>query len=358
MNKLQQIERLHQLFTTRRRRLSLADLSSDLKISSNQCETLLTEMKNHLDSPIEWCQESQTYAYPKEACGQYKLPKCWLNPSEFIHLVVLDTQLKNKPEGLLQADLKALTVGISDALRKRKLSEYQFERRIKYLSDDIAYNFPSFFSAICAGLLDRRQLAISYNDKDNQKQALNVCPQLLMHRDNRWQLTAWCHLSRQLRCLDIARIESASLLSGRAREIAPKNVEVFIGNQFGYNQKQPLTLHLSFTGDSAHIVSQQSWHPDQQGQWQGDQYHLRLPLVDQDRLLTQVLTHLPNVQVLQPSHFADRLTGILQQALEQQTHPAAAQPPANSRSATVADQTKPLKDSSVSETTALKQAQA
>ena len=361
MNKLQQIERLHQLFTTRRRRLSLDDLSADLNIAPGQCKGLLSLMIEHLDSPIECCQTTQTYAYPDEACGRYKLPKCWLNPDEFLHLVALDHQLQCQPKGLLQEDLQEMPAAISAGLRKRKLSQHQFERRIKYLSDDVSYHFPDFFSAICAGLLERRQLAVCYFDDDGQTHELNVCPQLLLHRNGRWLLTAWCHLSRQLRCLEVAQIDSVNLLGERAREIAPKNVEVFLGNQFGYNQKQPLTLHLSFTGRSAYQVARQTWHPDQQGQWQGGQYHLRLPLVDQERLLGQVLVHLPNVQVLQPTQFADQLTGLLQRALARQTQdPTGQQSPANAQKAILATATD-RRDESIAdaeEAVTLKKAQA
>jgi len=315
MNKLQQIERIHQLFTTRRRRLTLRDLCTDLRIEPATCQALLVLMKEHLDSPIDYCAETGTYSYPDQACGRYKLPLCWLNPAEFIHLVELNDQLNTPLPGLLHEDLAEMSDGVNQALRKRKLSQYQFERRVKFLSDETPYNFPPLFSSICAGLLDRRQLAITVHADDGEVHSLNVCPQLLLHRNRSWQLTAWCHLHRQLRCFDIARIESVSVLASRAREIAPKNVEVFLGNQFGYNQKQPLTLHLRFQGDSAYQVARQCWHPDQKGEWQGEYYLLQLPLIDQDRLLTQVLSHLPNVQVLSPSQFAERLSAVLQQAL-------------------------------------------
>ncbi len=326
MNKLHHIERLHQLFTTRRRRLSLADLSNDLKLEPSQTEELLQLMQQQLDSPIHFCENSQTYAYPDDACGRYKLPQCWLKPEEFIQLVSLDHQLNKALPGLLHEDLAGLAEQLQQALQKRKLSLHQFQRRIKYHSDTLHYQYPPLFSQLCAGLLERRQLAITYLDDQHQRQGINVCPQLLLHHNRSWQLTYWCHLNRQLRCLDIARIQSITELGGRAREIAPKNVEIFWGNQFGHNQKQPLTLQLCFTGDSAHQVAFQCWHPEQQGHWHGSEYHLSLPLLDQDRLMSQILSHLPNVRVLQPSQFAQRLTAVLQQAMQQQALPAASIP--------------------------------
>ncbi|BFM09491.1 helix-turn-helix transcriptional regulator [Halioxenophilus aromaticivorans] len=327
MNKLQQIERLHQLFTTRRRRLSLTDLATDLAIEPEDCQRLLDQMKEQLASPIEFCSGSQTYAYPDQACGRYKLPKCWLNADEFFQVIALGQQLKQPPAGLLQEDLAPMGAALEAALRKRKISQHQFSRRIKTSDYQPQYRFYGVFGDLCAALLDRRQLTINYCDADRQSHTDNICPQLLLQRNHSWLLTYWCQRGRQLRCLDVARLDSVIVLADRAREIAPKNVEHFLGNQFGHNQKQPLTAHLCFSDESAFQVAKQSWHPEQQGEWQGDRYHLRLPLIDQDQLLGQVLAHLPNVQVLQPAPFAQRVTHLLQQALNLHSQPTVTDTP-------------------------------
>ncbi|WP_317932477.1 WYL domain-containing protein [Halioxenophilus sp. WMMB6] len=316
MNKLQQIERIHQLFCTRRRTLTLADIGSDLGIAPEAVAQLLEQMKRYLAAPIE--QMDDGFQYQIYTGERYRLPEFWLSPSEFVQVAQMSDQIQRTQPGLLQEDLNVLEGNFTRLLRTRKINQYQFERRVRYLSDAPPYSFNHDFSLLCSGLLERRQLAIQYSSDNGELQQLTICPQSLIYRAGAWQLAAWCHLLHQLRSFNVARIQKIELLSARSREIAPKNLDKFFANQLGYNQQQPLTLQLRFWGDSAHQVAKQSWHPNQQGLWQEQCYFLSLPLIDQDQLMARVVSHLPNVQVLSPSQFAERLNHLLQAALDRQ----------------------------------------
>lgn len=340
MNKLHQIERLHQLFCTRRRPLTTTELCADLALKEHDLLNLLHQMQTCLGAPIvasenhglqrdapeskasESNQSETTFTY--EPDHNFALPEFWLQASEFSQITKLLTLLDKPQPGLLSKDLEQLTPSVYRFLRHRNITPHQFERRVRYLSEEQPYCFPANYSVVCQGLLLRRQLSIHYQHSRAEQQTLTICPQLLIYRAGTWVLAAWCHLQHQLRCYDLTRICGVEILAERSREIASKNLDRFFANHFGYNQQQPLNLHLCFTGDSAFQVAQQCWHPEQTGHWQGESYHLQLPLVDQDLLLTRVLAHLPNVQVLEPVPFADRLQTLLRQALEAQ---ARAKPP-------------------------------
>jgi predicted DNA-binding transcriptional regulator YafY len=314
MKKRQQIERLHHLFATRRRRLSTETLCQELGIDADWLSSLLSLMTDHLLAPIDYCSQSDTYAYLDNS--EFTLPRFWLSADEAIDTANLGHAVRSLSTGFIDDSLGDLNHLLKEFLRERGVSQYHFDRRVRYhpVTDD--YQFPQWFSGLCCGVIERRQLALEYVGENGKTQSLTVCPQLVLHRLHSWLLVAWCHRRRSLRTFNIARIRGLEILPSRAREIAQKNLEKQCLNELGYNQQQPLDLQLLFSGDSAFEVANQQWHPQQVGRWQGKEFLLTVPLVDQDELLQKVLAHLPNVQVLSPSQFAERLRGVLSRALE------------------------------------------
>lgn len=321
MTKFQQIERIHQLFSTRRRKLSLETISADLKIEPADTTALIEQMRAYLDAPIEQCPENHDYGYCEARGRDYQLPSFWLNPDEFVLTTRLLQLLSETQPGLLHDDLAQLEGPLNRLLRQRKISLYQFERRVQYQSDEPPYCLQPQLCQLVQGLIDRRQLAITYQDPNDGAVCMNICPQMLSYRAGSWKLAAWCHRQHQLRCFDVARIENAEILTDRSREMAAKNIEKFFANQFGYNQQQPLQLQLKFWGDSAYRVAQQCWHPEQQGHWQEGTFYLSLPLIDQDLLIARLLPHLPDVQVLSPQPFVERFNNLLNKATARQQTP-------------------------------------
>jgi predicted DNA-binding transcriptional regulator YafY len=57
------------------------------------------------------------------------------------------------------------------------------------------------------------------------------------------------------------------------------------------------------------------WHPDAQGQWHNDEYHLHLPYNDDRELLRDLLSYAPNVIVTAPEDLKAAYKKRLQDAL-------------------------------------------
>ncbi|GAB2191503.1 helix-turn-helix transcriptional regulator [Sessilibacter sp. MAH2] len=316
MNKLQKIQRIHQLFKTRRRWLSASDISSDLKAPESEVSELLAQMQSFLSAPIEFSEQEQGYRYREGAIANYNLPDFWLSASEIVSLSRLHNNFNGLSRGLLSDEVEGFKSPIEQALRVRKINSDQFYARVKYIPNVQARTFDEVFSIICAGVLERRQIAMHYNNSDGSVSHCTVCPQLLVHRENVWILEAWCHMHRGLRSFNLSRVGNAEVLKSRSREIAQKNLDKYFDNLYGVNQQRPQLVELKFSGDAAYEAASQLWHVDQNGFWQDGHYCLHLPLQNEDALIKRLLPLLPNVQVLQPQALKMRLHSTLTQALK------------------------------------------
>lgn len=315
MNKLQNIQRIHQLFKTRRRWLTLADFCDDLNLPPEKVSELIDQMQRYLKTPIEYSTTEQAYRYTEGALNCYRLPEFWLTPDEIICLTRLNHSLNSLRDGFLSEESDQFYSPIQDALRSRKINSHQFNNRVKYIPKAHKQTFDNHFSTVCSALLERRQLSIVYQDGREQTSNHTLCPQLLVHRNDAWMLEAWCHMHRNIRSFSIARIDQAEMLKERSREIAQKNIDIYFDNRYGLNQQRPQLLELKFSGDAAFEVASQCWNIEQSGDWSGENYHLILPLIDEDSLIKKVLQYLPDVEVIQPEGFQQRINQILSQAL-------------------------------------------
>ena len=66
------------------------------------------------------------------------------------------------------------------------------------------------------------------------------------------------------------------------------------------------------------IFAAQNWHPEQKGEWQGDEYLLSLPYADDRELIQDILRYTPHVYVEAPVKLRKRVQIKLQEGLERQ----------------------------------------
>ncbi len=73
---------------------------------------------------------------------------------------------------------------------------------------------------------------------------------------------------------------------------------------------------MRFSPAIAREIASQQWHPQQQGEWQGEEYVLSFPYGDDRELVQDILKHTPNVVVEAPAKLKKAVKSKLQQGLE------------------------------------------
>ena len=66
----------------------------------------------------------------------------------------------------------------------------------------------------------------------------------------------------------------------------------------------------------ARDVALQQWHPEQIGEWEGDDYLLSFPYSDPRELIQDILRHLPHVEVEAPAELRQAVSRRLLAALQ------------------------------------------
>jgi predicted DNA-binding transcriptional regulator YafY len=157
------------------------------------------------------------------------------------------------------------------------------------------------FNRSSEALLNRKQLQIHYRSYNQQTTQRSISPQTLIYYRENWYLDAWCHLREELRTFSIARIEKATLSGKKARDIQEKQQQQHFSESFGiFSGAAKHQARLRFFPSVAREIASQSWHPEQQGEWDGEDYILSFPYGDDRELLQDILRHVPNVVVEGP----------------------------------------------------------
>jgi predicted DNA-binding transcriptional regulator YafY len=123
-----------------------------------------------------------------------------------------------------------------------------------------------------------------------------------VHYRNTWYLDAWCHKAQALRRFALDAIEEATALDRPTQDVPMLEVQAAMDSGYGiYAGATPQWAVLHFNPQAAQWASREEWHPAQEGRWLDDgAYEMRLPYVDDNELLMDVLRQGGEVRVVAP----------------------------------------------------------
>jgi predicted DNA-binding transcriptional regulator YafY len=172
---------------------------------------------------------------------------------------------------------------------------------------------------VAAATLDEQPVAIEYHGRarDTATQRVVHPQRLLYYRDN-WYLIAWCEQAQDLRTFALERIGSTTPAEGTYRDIDEATLDAHTGSAFGiFTGPAQEWAELRFTPEHARWVADETWHPDQIGEYEGKAYRLRIPYADPTELIQEILRHGPGVEVLAPDSLRTRVAKALREAARQ-----------------------------------------
>lgn len=317
MDKFDRIQLLHRVFKNRKRAVSAVQLAQELECSPKTALRTIDQMRVFLNAPIEYDHSQHGYHYHGDLADMFELPGIWLTAEELQSLTALLELLNSMGSSLLKEELSSVEKQIKKLLTARGLSIEEFEQRVKFLPMANRSLDSHIFTRASEALLKRKQLSIVYRSYTHQKTRRTISPQTLIYYRENWYLDAWCHLRKDLRTFSIARIDKADLSAKAAKKISADQQKQHYSESFGIfsgHAKHQATLRF-FPSIAREIASQQ-WHPEQQGEWDGDEYVLSFPYSDDRELVQDILKHIPNVMVEAPVKLRRTIQARLHAGLE------------------------------------------
>jgi predicted DNA-binding transcriptional regulator YafY len=311
-------ERFHKIIRLlkERRVVSRDAFLEALEVSRATFKRDLEYLRDRMDAPILWDAEAGGYRLAGEDGGpqNYELPGLWLNAGEIYALLAMEQLLEGLQPGLLGPHVRPLRDRIRRLIEVGEHSAEEVGERIRVLEVGNRPVEPESFQVLASAVLSRKRLRIRhYSRVRDETTERTLSPQRLVHYRDNWYLDAWCHERQALRTFSADAIVDAEMLERSAREISQARLDRHLGSGFGiFSGARTETAVLQFTPDRARWVARESWHPEQEGQFQLDgSYLLKVPYSDPRELVMDILKYGPDVEVLAP----DSLTQLVSERL-------------------------------------------
>jgi predicted DNA-binding transcriptional regulator YafY len=176
-------------------------------------------------------------------------------------------------------------------------------------------NSSKFFATIGSALLRREKMKILFHTKERDEiEKRGVSPQRLIHYRENWYLDAYCHKREALRSFSLDGIKDVSLLNEKCIDIPDDYMNEHFTNSYGiFSGKADKTAKLKFTAKAARWVANETWHPNQRGQFQPDgSYLLEFEYNQDQELLMDILRHGDEVEVLSPPELRKKIIKKIQ----------------------------------------------
>jgi predicted DNA-binding transcriptional regulator YafY len=292
---------------------------ADLEVSRATFKRDLEYLRDRMDAPILWDAEAGGYRLASKDGQQqnYELPGLWLNSGELYALLAMEQLLEGVQPGLLGPHVRPLRDRIRRLIEVGEHSAEEVGRRIRVLEIGSRQVEPECFQALATAVLSRRRLRIRhYSRVRGESSERVISPQRLVHYRDNWYLDAWCQQRQALRTFSVDVIEQAEILERGAKEVSETQLDRHLGSGFGiFSGARTELAVLQFTPERARWVARETWHPEQDGQYQLDgSYILKVPFSDPRELVMDILKYGPDVEVLAPPALAELVAGRLAEA--------------------------------------------
>ena len=282
-----------------------------LEVSPATFKRDLEYLRDRLAAPIVWDRERRGYCYEQgEGSEQFQLPGLWFNTSEIQALLSMDALLENLQPGVLSNHIEPLRSRIRMLLDDGDHSVDEIARRIRIIPLAAKAYSSEYFQDLCQALLSRKCVDMTYYSRPTDSSSeRRVSPQRLIYYRDNWYLDAWCHLRKALRSFSIDAIKVLNITSEAAIEVDAQELNRELESGYGiFSGAETRKAVLRFSPEIARWVSRETWHPDQQSEYDDQGYYvLRVPYSQDTELVMDILKHGSEVEVLQPSELRERV---------------------------------------------------
>jgi predicted DNA-binding transcriptional regulator YafY len=305
-------ERLHIMMNVLRSRGAFGrdEMIDQLEISHPTFKRDLEFLRSRFQADIEYDANEKLYrlATADQLHGLAKkgnkveLAGLWFSQQELQALLSMYVLLDGYgAQAVLGPHLAPFKDRIQNLLGKNTALDNQLRSRIRILP--MASRKPSeHFPQLAHAVLTRKRVHLHYASRARGDQTERVVsPQRLVHYRDNWYLDAYCHLRERLSTFSVDAILKIKPLKDAAVEISEDELEGTLAGGYGiFSGKATHTAVLRFSAERSRWVSGETWHPDQKGEWDGQEWRLTFPYSDPRELLMDILRHGSHVKVESP----------------------------------------------------------
>jgi len=315
MHKVDQIHIVHRKLRQARYPVPRAALREALGCSRATLTRVIQGMRDYLDAPIEYDRERSGYYYSDE---RFEIPGLWFRADEIAAVAALLDVTDRLEAGLLHETLAPFEQHLASLAERYGVEIAALRKRLRVLRLG-GRPLGRHFRTVADATLRRKRLDMVYHARAQDAQSeRQVSPQrLVRYRDN-WYLDAWCHRRKGLRSFAVERIHTATLVDTPATEISEDTLDQTLAGAYGIFSGEPdKTAVIDFTPERARWVAEETWHPEQKGEWLDDgQYRLHLPYLHDEELVMDILKYGPDATVVAPDELREAVGQRLAAALE------------------------------------------
>ncbi|MGZ3238588.1 MAG: helix-turn-helix transcriptional regulator, partial [Burkholderiaceae bacterium] len=220
--------------------------------------------------------------------------------------------------GLLTPHVKPLQEKIKTLLGSLHDDPTEIAKRVRIFAFGRRVMEPKDFQIIVNATIRRRQLKIwHYNRGDDMRTSRLVSPQQIVYYRDNWYVDCWCHLRQDIRSFSIDAIESAEMVAADAKTLPIHTVRDALGSGYGiFNGKSIQWAKLRIGSSRARWVSRTVWHCQQKSSFDAaGNYLLEIPYNDHRELTNDILSLLPDVEILAPATLRRHVLSVLEQGL-------------------------------------------
>jgi len=319
LSKVERLYHLHNILSQRRTPISRQDLMERLECSQATLYRLVNELRDFLGAPIEQDPDTRGFFYDRSYEQPFELPGIWISPGELQALLTARQVLSSVQPGLLEGELESLQGRITSLLQQRGVEAEGGDSRIQ-IQPVAGRAVPArMFQDVLAALIQRQRLKIRYHGRRRDEESERVIsPQRLTQYRNSWYLDAWCHEAHGLRSFALERIREQTLLDKPAREVPTAELSAHFDASYGiFSGPAEHMADLRFTPEMARWVSEEVWHPDQQGSLEADgSWRLQLPFSSARELIMDLLRYGSEVEVLAPDFLREAVAAEARKTAE------------------------------------------
>lgn len=318
MNRLERLYRIHETLRDARHPVPLRRLVEAMEVTEGAARKDIRYLRDHFRAPIKYDKHLNGYYYDPKA-DAFELPGLWFTAAELHALLVCQQMLEGLQFDAIEDLMKPLKARIRELLKAGGQGDVDISTRVKVQPVHYRSVNSATFQVVADALMAGRQLSFDYQARSKaERRARQVSPQrLLYYRDN-WYLLGWCHRAGALRLFSLDKIEHPVAQDRPALQCSNEELELYTEGSFGiFLGPARERAHLRFNASAAQWVADEHWHPDQQGEWCGEYYHLTIPYANPTELIKEILRHGADVEVLGPEELREAVAEQLKVAARQ-----------------------------------------
>lgn len=317
MSNNERIYRIDQLLNDRKI-VSFHDLLDRLEVSPATLKRDLAYMRDRLNAPIVYDKEHNGYRFENNGAS-YELPGLWFSAEEIYALLTMQYLLNNLDGGgLLSRHIKPLQSRLSALLDDADGSLEQIQQRVRIAKIGSRKFNLVHFQEIGSALVKRKRLIIEYQSRSkNENTKREISPQRLIYYRDNWYLDAWCHVKNSLRSFSVDAIKSVELLETKSDDVSEVELDSELSSGYGiFAGKDVQWAVIRFTPERAKWIAEESWHPEQQGEYLADgSFQLKVPYSDERELIMDIMKHGSQVELISPESLRSSLKKELQNSI-------------------------------------------